>query len=169
MPTYRIIAIPDAIAAAVRTSRTSPFAAHPAHVEVATGHGPCRLCLRTFVVGAERRILFTYDPFAGTEPLPLPGPVFIHEAACTRYPEDAGFPDELRPHALTLNGYGRGRRLHAQEYVTDGNVEPVIERLFARGDVDYVHVRDTEAGCYDLRIERADATTDRPGAKDPSC
>ena len=161
MPTYRVIAIPSAIADAVRADRTSPFAAHPTHVEVATGHGPCRLCLRTFVVGRERRILLTYDPFAGTEPLPLPGPVFIHEAACPRYPENAGFPGGLRAHPLTFNAYGRGRRLRAQEYVADGAVEPVIDRLFAREDVDYIHVRDTEAGCYDLRIERADARTAR--------
>jgi hypothetical protein len=42
-----------------------------------------------------------------------------------------------------------------QEYVTDGDVEPVVDRLWKRPDVDYIHVRDTEAGCYDFRIERA--------------
>lgn len=155
MPSYRIIAIPDAIAQAVRTTRLSPQYGHPAHSEVASGYGPCRQCLRTFTVGEERRILFTYDPFAGTEPLPLPGPVFIHESACERYPECAGFPEDMRSHALTLNAYRRGRRLVAQEYVADGCVEPVIERLLASPDVDYIHVRDTEAGCFDFRIERA--------------
>jgi hypothetical protein len=34
-------------------------------------------------------------------------------------------------------------------------VGPVLDRLLDRADVDYVHVRDTSAGCYDLRIERA--------------
>jgi len=154
MPLYRIVAIPDAIAQAVRTTRTSPQYGHPAHSEIATGHGPCRRCLRSFTVGAERRILFTYDPFAGTEPLPLPGPVFIHESPCEAYPEGAGFPEDLRSHPLTLNAYRRGRRLVAQEYVAGGWVEPVLERLLARADVDYIHVRDTEAGCYDFRIER---------------
>jgi hypothetical protein len=155
MPGYRIVAIPSEIADVVRSTRTSPGYGHPAHAEVAGGHGPCRQCLRTFAIGQERRILFTYDPFAGTESLPLPGPVFIHEAPCERYAEDAGFPDALRPHALTFNAYEQGRRLRAQEYVTDGRVEPVIERLFARSDVDYIHVRDTRAGCFDFAIERA--------------
>ena len=155
MPPYRIIAIPDAIAADVRATGTSPFAGHPTHAEIAKGHGPCRLCLGTFAVGVERRILFTYDPFAGTEPLPLPGPVFIHESACERYPEDAGFPEGLRPRPLTLNAYGRGRRLVAQEYVRDGETEAVLQSLLERPDVDYIHVRDTAAGCYDFRIERA--------------
>ena len=63
-------------------------------------------------------------------------------------------PPDLRRHAVTLEAYGRGRRLRAQEHVT-GDVEPVLEQLLARPDVDYIHVRDTGAGCYDCRIERA--------------
>lgn len=158
MFTYRTIAIADKIAAAVRTRGQSPQYGHPAHIDVAQGYGPCRLCLRPFKEGAEQRILFTYDPFDGLEPLPLPGPIYVHEHACARYPEDEGFPDELRFIPLTLNGYGRGRRLHAQEYVSDGNIEPVVEQLLARSAIDYIHVRNTEAGCYIMRIERTDTT-----------
>ncbi len=156
MPGYRITAIPSEIADVVRSTRKSPGYGHPAHAEIATGYGPCRHCLRTFTVGRDRRVLFTYDAFAGTESLPLPGPIFIHEAPCARYAEDGGFPADLRMHAMTFNAYGRGRQLRAQEYVTAGGVEPVIERLFDRNDVDYIHVRDTRAGCFDFRIERAD-------------
>jgi len=155
MTPYRVVAIPQAVADSVRTTRSSPGYGHPAHAEVATGYGPCRLCLRDFRVGEERRILFTYDPFAGSEALPLPGPVFIHEAPCRRHGEDAGFPEDLRGRPLTLNAYARGRRLLAQEYLGDGGAEAGIESLLARPEVDYIHVRDTRAGCYDLRIERA--------------
>jgi hypothetical protein len=151
---YRVIAVPSTVAESVRATLVSPGYRHPAHHGPATGYGPCRHCLRTFKVGVDRRILFTYDPFEGLEPLPLPGPVFIHAEPCDRYPEDGGFPDELSAHPLTFNGYRRGRRLVAQEYVTDGTVEPLIERLLARPDINYLHVRDTRAGCYDLRIER---------------
>lgn len=154
MPQYRVIALPSAVADAVRSTRTSPGYGHPTHVEVATGHGPCRHCLRTFAVGEERRILFTYDPFAETESLPLPGPVFIHEEPCGRYAEDGGFPEDLRPHPLTLNAYGRGRLLRAQRHVADGRVETAIDELLARPDVDYIHVRDTRAGCFDFSVER---------------
>jgi hypothetical protein len=155
MPRYRTIAMPDRVARAVRTTLASPGYGHPAHAEIATGYGPCRLCLRAFAVGVERRLLFTYDPFRETDPLPLPGPVFIHESECRRYSEDGGFPEDLRGHPLTLNAYAHGRLLRAQEYVVDGAVEPVIDLLLGRPDVDYIHVRDTKAGCYDLRIERS--------------
>lgn len=156
MPTMLIVAIPTAVVESVRATMRAPDYGHPAHTEVATGHGPCRHCLRTFAVGAERRILFTYDRFAGIESLPLPGPIYVHAEACERYPEGAGFPDDLRPHSLTLDAYARGRRLVTQEYVTDGNVEKVIEKLLEQLEVDYIQVCDTEAGCYDFRIERQD-------------
>lgn len=152
--TFRYVALPTDVAEAVRTTLRSPRYGHPAHIEVASGYGPCRHCLRTFSVGRERRILFTLDPFDGLEPLPLPGPVFIHAESCSRYPEGGGFPDELRAHPLTLNAYASGRRLVDQVYVADGAVELVLERLFAGDNVAYVHIRDTEAGCYDLRVER---------------
>jgi hypothetical protein len=155
MPGYRVVAILSEIADVVRSTHKSPGYGHPVHIEVAGGHGPCRHCLRTFAIGEERRVLFTYDPFAGTESLPLPGPVFIHEAPCERYAEENGFPVELRSHPLTFNAYGRGRCLRAQEYVANGRVDPVIQELLARPDVDYIHVRDTRAGCFDFTIERA--------------
>jgi hypothetical protein len=150
---FQTIAIPTSIASSVRSTGVSPFANHPVHTEVATGHGPCRHCLRTFRVGEEKRVLFTLDPFDHLEELPLPGPVFVHEADCDRYPADGGFPEDLRLEALTLNAYSSGRKLRAQEYVTGEAAEPAIEELLARSDVDYIHVRDTAAGCYDFRIE----------------
>jgi hypothetical protein len=155
MTPHRIVAIPQKVADLVRSIRRSPGYGHPVHAEVATGHGPCRLCLRTFEVGAERRLLFTFDPFHGRETLPLPGPVFIHEEECGRHPEDGGFPEDLRSHPLTLDAYARGGHIEARAQVADGRLEPAVETLFARPEVAYIHVRDTEAGCFDFRIERA--------------
>jgi hypothetical protein len=155
MPGYRVIALAQEVADAVRATRLSPFSSHPTHVEIARGHGPCRLCLHAFAVGEDRRILFTFDPFAGLESLPLPGPVFIHEAACARHVEDAGFPEDIRTRRLTIQAYGAGRRLVREEFLQDGNVDSEIDRLLGRPDVLYLHVRDTAAGCYDFRVERA--------------
>ncbi len=151
---YRFLAISESTAERVRRTRKSPGYGHPVHAEVATGYGPCRFCLRDFVVGVDRRLLFTLDPFYGLEPFPLPGPVFIHEAECDRHPEYGGFPSDLVAHDLTLAAYGRGRRLRAEERVTGKEIDAGIARLLARDDVDYLHVRDTQAGCYDLRVER---------------
>jgi hypothetical protein len=150
----RMIAIPTKIAELVRTTMKAPGYGHPAHKEIAGGYGPCRHCLRTFRVGGEERILFTYDPFHEVAEFPLPGPIFIHAQECRRYTEAAGFPEELREHPLTLVAYGKNRTFLQEEYVADGGIELVAGRLFEERAVRYVHVRDTAAGCYDLRIER---------------
>jgi hypothetical protein len=154
MDSIRVVAVPTEVAQYVRTEMKAPRYKHPAFRDMATGYGPCRHCLREFMKGEEERILFTYDAFDGIESKPLPGPVFVHAEECERYPEDGGFPAEMKEHELTLNAYGRGRRLVAQEYVTDGKVEEILEQLLAKDEVDYIHVRDTQAGCYDFRVER---------------
>jgi hypothetical protein len=142
------------VAKEVRSTMRAPVYGFPAHAELATDAAPCRHCLRVTAPGEARRILFTYDRFAGLEPLPQPGPIYIHADNCPRYPEDGGFPQELRGSPRTVEAYSRGRRLLAQEYVSDGKFEPVIEKLFARTDVDYLQVNSTTAGCFTFRIER---------------
>jgi Protein of unknown function (DUF1203) len=155
MNAIRIMAIPTEVANSVRETMRSSFHEFPAHAEVATDDAPCRHCLRTFIAGMDRRILFTYDRFTGVESLPQPGPIYVHAEACERYAEQNGFPEGLRGSPRTLEAYGRGRHLLAQEHVSNGNFEPVIEKLFASPEVDYLQVNSTTAGCFTFRIERA--------------
>ena len=154
MQNARIVAISTELAQQVRESLRAPVYGFPAHVEAAGDDAPCRHCLRLIPKHADR-ILFTYDRFTGVETLPQPGPVYIHADSCPRYPENSGFPDELRGSPRTVEAYARGRRLLAQEYVRDGRFEPVIAKLFARNDVDYLQVNSTTAGCFTFRVERA--------------
>jgi hypothetical protein len=155
MSSIRVIAISTALAESVRQKTTDPQFGFPVFTGPAGEGLPCRHCLDWIVEGSERATLFTLDPFTGVEKLPLPGPVYIHADGCERYPEDGGVPAGLMASPRTLNAYGRGRRLVAQEYVEAGNAEETIARLFERSDVAYVHVRSTTAGCYTFRLERA--------------
>src|ERR1700719_5440221 len=127
MGTIQVVAIPTEVANAVRTTMRAPAYGFPAHAELATDDAPCRHCLRTIVAGVDRRILFTYDRFAGVESLPQPGPVYIHADNCSRYPEDSGFPEELRRSPRTIEAYGSGRQLLGQAHVNDGKPEDAIE------------------------------------------
>jgi Protein of unknown function (DUF1203) len=155
MVEMRVVAIPTEVAESVRKAMKDARYGFPSYTSVAEGDAPCRHCLRMIAAGT-KQTLFTYDAFDGVEKLPLPGPVYVHTEACERYPEDAGFPAALRGSPRTLNAYRRGRRLVAQEYVEGTNVDETVDRLLGRGDVDYIHVRSTTAGCYTFRIERAD-------------
>jgi hypothetical protein len=80
--------------------------------------------------------------------------VFVHAEACERYPEDAGFPEDLLARVLTLDVYGDRRQLRAEEHVTKEELAARVENFWNTDGVEYIHVRDRSAGCYDLRLER---------------
>lgn len=154
MAGFRVVPIDPELVETVRGTLKSPQYGHPAHVEVAAGYGPCRACLKQFRTGEEERILFTYNPFAGLDVYPSPGPVFIHAKTCASYPEPQTFPEELRSLPLTLEAYGENRWIIARERPSANEIEVSVERLLNTSGVRYIHVRNTEAGCYMARIER---------------
>ena len=154
MNEFRMIAIASELANKVRETKLSPGYGHPVTAKVATGHGPCRHCLRPFVVGQEVRMLFTLNPFEGVAAIPQPGPVFIHEAECERYEEKAGYPAELLPFAALLDGYDADQMVRRRKMVTDGSQESAVREMMSDPLIRYVMVRDGNAGCFDLRVER---------------
>jgi Protein of unknown function (DUF1203) len=154
MSRLRMIAIASELAEKVRETKLSPGYGHPVTAKVATGHGPCRHCLRPFAVGQDVRLLFTLNPFEGVATIPQPGPVFLHEEACERYVETAGYPAELLPFGVVLDGYDVEQMVRRRESVADGSQESVIEEMMRDPLVKYVMVRDGKAGCFDLRVER---------------
>lgn len=154
MTGFRTIPIHATICEEVRRTLKSPQYGHPAHVEPAAGYGPCRACLKQFHSAAENRILFTYNPFAGLDGYPSPGPVFIHADSCEVFSELEKFPEELRELPLTLEAYGDDRLILHRERPQADEIEAAIEKCFATSGVRYIHVRNTEAGCYMARIER---------------
>lgn len=165
---FSILAIPEEISRAARTNLKSPQYGHPAHTEIAAGTGPCRQCLRTFDVGKENRILFTYNPFDGLDPYPSPGPIFVHEKPCATYSRPTEFPDTLRTLPLILEGYGSNRWVVARERVdaeAAEAVESAIEKIFQQPAVDYIHIRHGQAGCFIAQINRANAYTAAPLAQ----
>jgi hypothetical protein len=149
---FVVKALPQEVAIYVRENGRDPIWGHAAVTERATGFGPCRLCLRTFREG-EMRMLFTYDSYEGVAEFPQPGPVYIHEDDCERY-DGEGFPPDLRALKLTFEGIAAGPMVTALERTHGGGAEDVIERLLNDRGVDFVNVRNTEAGCFVTRVHR---------------
>ena len=154
MAGFRVLPIAFALAEQVRSTLKSPQYGHPAHVELAAGYGPCRLCLKQFRTGEEDRILFTYNPFQGLDEYPSPGPVFIHAESCSGYDDQRSFPAELRSLPLTLEAYGENRWIIARERPSANEIEGSVERLLQTSGVRYIHIRNTEAGCFIAQIQR---------------
>ena len=150
----RVIALPSGtVERALKTLR-SPGYEHPVHTEIATGHGPCRHCLRPFRIGEEERALFTCNPFYELAEIPAPGPVFVHAERCDRFPEDGGYPPELRAYPAVLDAYDSQQRLLAQRRAANGDQEHILAEMLEDEEVQYILVRDLAAGCFDFRVER---------------
>ena len=144
---FIVRSVPQSVADEVRRTRLSPGYGHPAHAEVAGGTGPCRCCLRTFVPGVDRRLLFTFRPQGEGDSLMAPGPVFIHAEYCEAFAGD-GFPGGLRELPLAFEaraGQGRVVAVAARPELT---AEQQLRSLLAREEVRWVQVRHAEAGCY---------------------
>jgi len=149
---FQVSSVPPEIARQVRQTLKSPQYGHPAHVEVASGYGPCRSCLRTFVTGCDRRTLFTFNPF--TRGVPSPGPVFIHADECAPF-EDEGFPPTLRDLPLLFEPVlGSGRSIERIRPEPQA-IEQLVIESFSRADVSAIVVRNAEAGCFIAKIERS--------------
>jgi hypothetical protein len=152
---FAVRALPQEVADFVRGQGRDPIWGHPTVTEPATGFGPCRRCLRRFREG-EMRTLFTWDSYHGVAEFPQPGPVYIHADGCERH-EDDGFPPELLALELTFEAVAAGPRVVALERTAGEEIEDVIARLLELPEVDFLNVRNTEAGCFVARIERASA------------
>ena len=150
---FRIVPIDAILADSVRREQRSPQYGHPATIEVAKGYGPCRQCLRTFRVGEEDRILFTYNPVSKGDGLAQPGPVFIHKDPCAAF-EGAGVPPELRGLPLFLEGFGRGTWTVRREPVEAESIEADIAAMLRDPAIELLQIRNAEAGCFIARVVR---------------
>ena len=144
--------VPQEIADEVRRTRLSPGYGHPAHLEVAAGTGPCRCCLRTFVPGVDRRLLFTYRPDGRGNSLNAPGPVFIHADHCDAH-TGRGFPEGLRTLPLAFEARAAGSRVTDFSTSAEESPETQIQRMFTAGGAEWLHLRHAEAGCFIACIE----------------
>lgn len=113
---------------------------------------PCRVTLDDAEVG-ESVLLLPYEHHAAASPYRASGPIFVREGNHTPF-------DRLEPPPVFA-----GRALSARAYDGDGlmvdadiaegqNMVPLLERLFARTDTDYVHVHYARRGCFACRVER---------------
>ena len=156
---FRIVPLSKEYAARIRATGRDDFGNEVVE-QVATGRGPCRVSLRPFELGVDRRILVRHSPFEIANAFDQPGPVFFHASEVEEYSEVHLFPPEIKSDPvnfpLTLIGYSSDQRMVFAELVGTRDVDRMIEEIFeAREDVAYLHARNAEPGCFICKIERA--------------
>jgi hypothetical protein len=159
MNNFRIVPLSKNYAQRVRKIRQDEFG-HEVIEQIATGLGPCRVSLKPFEKGVDKRLLFTHSPFEIDNAYNQPGPVFINAADVEEYTDIYRFPPEIKANKksfpLTLIGYNDGQMMVLTKLVGDGDVDEMITEIFEQNPgIAYLHARNSQACCFICKIERA--------------
>ena len=158
MKKFKIVPLSKEYAAQIRSTGKDAFG-HAVVEQVATGAGPCRVSLKPFEKGKDKRLLISHSPFEIDNAFNQPGPVFIHKEAVEEYTDVYRFPPEIKANKksfpLSLIGYSNDQLMVFTQLVGDDDVDELIPEIFEQhSGVEYLHARNAEAGCYICKIER---------------
>jgi len=158
MKSFRIVPLSREYANKIKENNKDDFG-HEVIEQLATGKGPCRVSLKPFKVGQDKRLLFSHSPFAVDNAFNQQGPVFIHKKDVEAYSDIHRFPPEIKADKesfhLTLIGYSKNQMMVFTQLVDDDDVDLLIPKIFEeRPEVEYLHARSAEASCFICKIER---------------
>ena len=158
MKPFKIVPLSKDFANKIRKERKDDFG-HEVVETIAKGFGPCRVSLKPFKPGVDKRLLLSHSPFEIDNAFNQPGPIFISAKEVEPYSDVHNFPPEIKNakknFPLSLIGYNQKQQMVFTQLVGDNDVEELIENIFLeRNDVAHLHVRNSEACCFICKIER---------------
>jgi len=159
MSNFKIVPLSREFVQRIRETRKDDFG-HDVIEQIATGGGPCRISLKPFVKGVDKRLLFTHSPFEIDNAYNQPGPVFVNAADdVEEYSDIYRFPPEIKANKksfpLSLIGYNKEQMMVFTKMVGDSDVDEMIAEIFDQHhEIDYLHARNSQACCYICRIDR---------------
>src|ERR1700748_2933257 len=126
MNNFKIVPLSKSYVQQIRETRKDDFN-HEVIEKIATGLGPCRVSLRPFERGVDKRLLFTHSPFEIDNAYNQPGPVFINADDVEEYSDIYRFPPEIKANKksfpLTLIGYTKTQQMVLTRLVGDADVD----------------------------------------------
>ena len=159
MNKFKIVPLSKAFAQKIKANGIDDFG-NPVVEQLATGLGPCRVSLKPFEKGVDKRLLFKHSPFGTENAYNQPGPVFINSKDVDEYSDVHRFPPEIKANKqsfpLSLIGYNKDQMMILTKLVGENDVDELIVELFDQHpQVEYLHARNAQACCYICKIERA--------------
>jgi hypothetical protein len=159
MNKFKIVPLSKAFAQKIKANKIDDFG-NPVVEQLATGLGPCRVSLKPFEKGVDKRLLFKHSPFETENAYNQPGPIFINSKDVDEYSDVHRFPPEIKANKqsfpLSLIGYNQDQMMVLTKLVGDNDVDELIVELFDQHpQVEYLHARNAQACCYICKIERA--------------
>ncbi|MGO9341369.1 MAG: DUF1203 domain-containing protein [Acidimicrobiales bacterium] len=118
------------------------------------GGSPLRCCLRECKPG-ESIALISYCPFPWSGPYAEVGPVFVHADECGGYAATSLYPEGFASRRQLLRAYDHGHRISdAIQAINGEQAEQILSWLLGRPEIDFVHSRNVEWGCYMFSARR---------------
>ncbi len=124
------------------------------HVVDAKPGYPCRVSLQDAEVG-ETVLLLNYEHQAAPTPYRASHAIYVREGAVQARPDRNEVPEQLRRRVLSVRAFDGAGMLVAADLADGRALEPVVERLLADAQVDYLHLHNAMQGCYAARVDRA--------------
>lgn len=115
---------------------------------------PCRITLQDAEPG-QTLLLLNYEHLDVDTPYRSRHAIFVGEAATETLRYENEIPPVLavRPH-ISLRAFDEAGMMLDAVVAPGGELEPAIERLFARPDAAYLHAHYAGRGCFAARIDR---------------
>jgi Protein of unknown function (DUF1203) len=129
------------------------LAAQGAVRKIADGPRPCRISLTDATPGDEV-ILLNYEHHAVASPYRMRFAIYVRQGEQT-FDAVGQVPDQLRRRTLAVRGFDAHGMMTGGELVEGIWLEEAIERHFAYGSAQYLHIHFAAPGCYAARVERA--------------
>jgi Protein of unknown function (DUF1203) len=114
---------------------------------------PCRVSLRDVEIG-EPVILVHYEHLPVESPFRASHAIYVSRADRAR-PAPNEVPDVLRRRLLSLRGFDAAGMLMEADVCEGTVLEPVVGRMLAATNAEFLHVHFAKPGCYAARIDRA--------------
>jgi len=158
MKQFKVVPLTKEYADEIRKANKDEYG-HDLSETIATGKGPCRVSLRPFVVGRDVRLLLSHSPFLIDNAFNQPGPIFINKNEVEPYSDIHRFPPEIKADKisfpLSLIGYSEKQNMIFTQLVGEDDIDVLIQKIFdEQPEVEFLHVRNSEACCFICKIER---------------
>jgi len=158
MHTFKIVPLSKKYADNIRNTMEDDFG-NSVVMQTARGFGPCRVSLKPFRPGIDKRLLFKHSPFEINNAYNQPGPVFINAGDVKEYADVFRFPPEIKNDKehfhLTLIGYDEKQMMIYTQLVGEADIDELIATAFdEHPEIACLHARSAEACCYICKIER---------------
>ncbi len=117
---------------------------------------PCRITLEDAMPGEELLLLtYAHQPAGGA--YAASGPIFVRRNALATRVVVNTVPEQQRRRLLSVRAYDHRDWLVDADVTPGSDLESLIQRLFARPEVSYLHAHSARYGCYSCRIDRLPA------------